>query len=63
MPSIEKPNRYYETNVTGTLNILEAAKINKVKKVIYAASASCYGKSPKFPTDEKCKIFTNIHML
>jgi UDP-glucose 4-epimerase len=58
VPSIEKPIRYYETNVTGTLNILEAAKSNKVKKVIYAASASCYGKSPKFPTDEKCKIFT-----
>lgn len=58
VPSIEKPIRYYETNVTGTLNILEASKINKVKKVIYAASASCYGKSPKLPTDEKCKIFT-----
>lgn len=58
VPSIEKPIRYYETNVTGTLNILEASKINRVKKVIYAASASCYGKSPRLPTDEKCKIFT-----
>ena len=56
VPSIEKPNNYYNVNVTGTLNMLQASKYNNVKKFIYAASASCYGKSPRLPTDEKNKI-------
>ena len=43
VPSIKNPKRYYEVNVTGTLNILEAAYKANVKKFIYAASASCYG--------------------
>lgn len=58
VPSIEKPESYFNVNVTGTLNILQASKFNNVKKFIYAASASCYGKSPKLPTNEKNKINT-----
>jgi len=58
VPSIENPYKYFEVNVTGTLHVLQAAKLNKIKKFIYAASASCYGKSPNFPTDEKYKVFT-----
>ena len=52
VPSIQNPKRYYEVNVTGTLNILEAANKASVKKFIYAASASCYGIPKKFPTRE-----------
>ena len=58
VPSIENPEKYYETNVTGTLNILRASKKFGVKKVLYAASASCYGVVKKFPTDENNKIMT-----
>jgi len=58
VPSIENPEKYYETNVTGTLNILRASKKFGIKKVLYAASASCYGVVKKFPTDEKNKIMT-----
>ena len=58
MPSIENPNSYLKVNVTGTLNILNAAKKNNIKKFIYAASASCYGANPKYPTDEKNIIKT-----
>ena len=58
VPSIEKPTSYYNVNVTGTLNVLQASKLNNIKKFIYAASASCYGKSPKLPTDEKSIINT-----
>tara|TARA_B100000965_G_scaffold392474_1_gene402064 strand:+ start:471 stop:1487 length:1017 start_codon:yes stop_codon:yes gene_type:complete len=58
VPSIENPNRYLKVNVSGTLNILNAAKINNIKKFIYAASASCYGANPKYPTDEKNIIKT-----
>ena len=43
VPSIENPKKYFDSNVTGTLNVLEASKKHKVKKIIYAASSSCYG--------------------
>ena len=58
VPSIENPEKYYNTNVTGTLNILKASKKFRIKKVLYAASASCYGVVKTFPTDEKNKIMT-----
>ena len=58
VPSIENPNRYLKVNVNGTLNILNAAKKNNIKKFIYAASASCYGEKPIYPTDEKNTIKT-----
>lgn len=43
VPSIEHPVEYYNTNVTGTLNILEACKRYGVERFVYAASSSCYG--------------------
>ena len=58
VPSIEDPDEYIKANVNGTLNILLAAKKNKIKKLIYAASASCYGANPSYPTDEKNEITT-----
>jgi len=56
VPSIKNPNNYFQVNVKGTLNILESLKKVKIKKLIYAASASCYGIPDKYPTDEKSKI-------
>ena len=41
-----------DNNINGTINILESMKINKVKKIVYAASSSCYGIPNKFPTRE-----------
>ena len=55
VPSIEQPNLYFDTNVKGTLNILEACRLNKVKKIIYAASSSSYGIAKEYPTTEKSK--------
>lgn len=52
VPSIENPAEYFHANVTGTLNILEAARKSGCKKFIYAASASCYGDTPLIPTAE-----------
>ena len=43
VPSIENPLKYMMANVYGTVQVLEAARYSKVKKFIYAASASCYG--------------------
>ena len=56
VPSITNPNNYFQTNVKGTLNILEASKKVGIKKFIYAASASCYGIPKKYPTNENSKI-------
>lgn len=52
VPSIENPDTYYETNVTGSYNVMEACRRNKVKKVIYAASSSSYGIPSQYPTPE-----------
>jgi UDP-glucose 4-epimerase len=56
VPSIEKPDLYFDYNVVGTLNVLRAAKKYNVKKFIYTASSSCYGLVKQFPTNENCKI-------
>ena len=56
IPSIKYPKKYFKNNVTGTIKVLEAAKKVKIKKLIYAASSSCYGDTKKFPTSEKEKI-------
>ena len=57
VPSIEKPAKYTMTNVQGTINVLEACRYFKVKKFIYAASASCYGMTKKM-TNERHSINT-----
>lgn len=56
VPSIQKPWEYYSTNVLGTYNVVECAKDAEVKKLVYAASSSCYGIPEKFPTNEGEKI-------
>ena len=56
VPSITDPSDYYSTNVTGTINILEAMRHNHVKNIVYAASSSCYGIPKNYPTTENEKI-------
>ena len=56
VPSIEYPEKYFESNVKGTLNVLNASKKSKVIKFVYSASSSCYGIPNKFPTNEKEKL-------
>ena len=58
VPSIDNPKPYCETNIMGTINVLEAMRYNKVKKIIYTASSSCFGIPKKFPTDEFSEIDT-----
>ena len=47
------PMSYFETNVKGTLNILEAAKRNKTKRVIITSTSEVYGTGQYLPIDEK----------
>ena len=56
VPSIEKPRDYFETNVDGTFNVLEAARQFNVKRFLYAASSSCYGIPDHYPTPETAPI-------
>jgi UDP-glucose 4-epimerase len=58
VPSIEQPQDYFESNVRGTLKVLELARKLKAKKFIYAASSSCYGIPRNFPTSEFEQIST-----
>ena len=51
--SIEMPLVYEEINIRGTLNMMEAARQNKVKKFVYASSSSVYGDEPKLPKTEE----------
>lgn len=50
--SIEMPLFYCANNIMGTLNMLEAAKQNGVKKFVYASSSSVYGDEPNLPKVE-----------
>src|SRR5262249_5583903 len=51
-PSIQCPQLYYDTNVTGTLHLLEAARVTGVKRFIFASSSSVYGASKIVPFSE-----------
>ena len=50
--SIEMPLFYCANNITGTLNMLEAARQNGVKRFVYASSSSVYGDEPNLPKRE-----------
>ena len=51
--SLENPINDAEVNIFGTLNLLNAAKRNKIKKFIYFSSAAVYGNPQYLPIDEK----------
>lgn len=50
--SIEMPLFYCANNIMGTLNMMEAARANGVKKFVYASSSSVYGDEPNLPKRE-----------
>lgn len=59
VPSIERPREYLNTNVQGTVSVLECARhARTVRKVIYAASSSCYGLAEETPTPETARVNT-----
>jgi UDP-glucose 4-epimerase len=56
VPSIQRPADYFQANVVGTFNVLEASKNAQVKRFVYAASSSCYGIPDSYPTSELAEI-------
>jgi UDP-glucose 4-epimerase len=49
--SLEKPDECLDINVKGLLNVLDAAKKHKIKKVVHSSSAAIYGDDPRLPKD------------
>jgi UDP-glucose 4-epimerase len=50
--SIQEPEKYFRANVLGTFNVLQALRERPIKKLVYAASSSCYGIPDTYPTPE-----------
>lgn len=59
-PSLEQPKLYTETNVNGTLNLLDLAKDFNVKQFVFGSSSSVYGNNEKVPFSETDKIVQPI---
>lgn len=59
-PSLAAPTLYAKVNVEGTVNLLEAARLNGVKKFILASTSSVYGVNSKMPFSESDPIFSAI---
>ncbi len=52
VPSIKEPEAYFRANVDGTFSVLEAARAQGVRRIVYVASSSCYGIPDIYPTPE-----------
>lgn len=50
--SINNPQKYFDSNLKGFFNILEASRIYKIKHLIFASTSSVYGNNKKFPLEE-----------
>ena len=59
-PSLAEPKLYAETNINGTLNLLELAKEHNIKQFVFGSSSSVYGINAKVPFAENDPIFNPI---
>ncbi|MCA9771257.1 MAG: GDP-mannose 4,6-dehydratase [Myxococcales bacterium] len=55
-PSIQDPVAYFATNVTGTVNLLEACRAREIRPFVFASSSSVYGECTEAPFREDFKI-------
>ena len=55
--SVDNPLATHETNLTGTLNVLLAARECGVKKVVFSSSSAVYGDEPTLPKREDMALF------
>jgi len=60
--SIENPEAYIDSNVTGFLNILECCRHHNVKRLVYASSSSVYGNSDDTPFKETANVDTPVSL-
>src|SRR5205814_3428066 len=59
-PSLKEPQLYVETNVNGTMNLLELARDRQIEQFIFGSSSSVYGMTAKVPFSEDDPIFNPI---
>lgn len=59
-PSLRQPKLYAETNINGTLNLLDLAREFEVKQFVFGSSSSVYGNNEKVPFSEEDVIFRPI---
>lgn len=59
-PSLKEPRLYVETNINGTMNLLELARQQRVKQFVFGSSSSVYGVNEKVPFSEDDPIFNPI---
>ena len=59
-PSIQNPQLYYDTNVNGTLHLLDAARVTGVERFIFASSSSVYGNSKSVPFSEDRQLIQTL---
>ena len=50
--SVKNPQAFIDTNITGTLNVLEAMRLNQVPLLIFSSSAAIYGEPQRVPIQE-----------
>src|SRR5204863_9718109 len=59
-PSIAQPHLYYDTNVAGTLHLVDAARTSGVERLIFGSSSSVYGLSTTVPFSEDAPLRQTI---
>src|SRR5207237_8284196 len=59
-PSIQNPQLYYDTNVDGTLHLLDAARVTGVERFIFASCSSVYGNSKTVPFSEDRQLIQTL---
>src|SRR5256714_14056793 len=59
-PSLKEPRLYVETNINGTMNLLELARKHDIKQLVFGSSSSVYGENKKVPFSEDDPIFKPI---
>jgi UDP-glucuronate 4-epimerase len=59
-PSIQQPQLYYDTNVSGTLHLLEAARRTGIERFLFGSSSSVYGVSKTVPFSESFPLTQTI---
>jgi UDP-glucuronate 4-epimerase len=59
-PSLEEPHLYAETNINGTINLLELARASGIRQFVFGSSSSVYGINSKLPFSENDRISNPI---
>jgi UDP-glucose 4-epimerase len=54
--SVAEPLRYYDNNITGTLNLVECMQAAAVKRLVFSSSATVYGDPQQLPISEQCVL-------